>query len=145
MFSRHWRTSFQNRLLGSDLFITKLLTYCIELIVGKRPHNALSAEGISVKINLIKLLIYSSVTISSSSLFSQIMPVNSCSMIIVRPWQSYQPGNYGGGAGPAVSENAAIEFWTNQFISEGFPREIFNVSCTYQGSENEGPVNIVPL
>ena len=63
----------------------------------------------------------------SPSIFAQPMSVYSCNMIIVRPWDGYQPGNYGGGTGPAVSENAAIEYWTNNFVSEGFPREIFNV------------------
>lgn len=66
--------------------------------------------------------------------FSQPMSVYSCNMMITRPWEGYQPGNYGGGSGPAASENAAIEFWTNQFVSEGFPRQIFEVVCTYQGS-----------
>ena len=62
-------------------------------------------------------------------------------MIIVRPWDGYQPGNYGGGTGPAVSENAAIEYWTNNFVSEGFPREIFNVVCVDQGRYSPPPTN----
>jgi hypothetical protein len=81
-----------------------------------------------------KILIVLMACISvAPSISAQPMSVYACSMVIERPYQGYQPGNYGGGSGPAVSENAAIEFWANQFVSEGFPRQIFEVVCTYQG------------
>ena len=72
------------------------------------------------------------------SISAQPMSVYSCNMIIERPWEGYQPGIYGGGTGPAVSENAAMEYWANSFVSEGFPREIFKVVCTYQGNYTPG-------
>jgi hypothetical protein len=64
----------------------------------------------------------------------QPMSVYTCNQWMVRPWEGYQPGvSYGGGSGPAISENAAIEQWTSLIASEGFPREFFKVVCTYQG------------
>ena len=83
---------------------------------------------------LMRLIIGTIFSILSAPLFAQSQSIYVCSMIITRPWQNYQPGNYGGGSGPAQSENQAKEFWASQFVSEGFPRDIFEVSCTYQGA-----------
>lgn len=67
---------------------------------------------------------------------SQPISIYACSMQMLRPWPGgYQTGEtYGGGAGTYTSENEAIEYWGNQFVSYGFPREIFKVVCA-----NEGP------
>ena len=70
----------------------------------------------------------------SPSIFAQPTSFYNCNMIIVRPWNGYQPGPYEGGGGIFVSENAAIENWTNIFVSQGFPREIFNVACVVDGN-----------
>jgi hypothetical protein len=72
------------------------------------------------------------------------MSVYSCNMIILRPWGIYTPGNYGGGSGPAVSENAAKEHWTNHWVSEGIPRQIFEAVCTYQGALYQGSNFYIP-
>jgi hypothetical protein len=78
---------------------------------------------------LIFLMAYISV---SPSISAQPMSVYECTMIIEKPWGQYPPGNFGLSRGPAVSENAAIQNMVNQYLSEGFPREIFEVVCTYQ-------------
>lgn len=72
----------------------------------------------------------------SPSIFAQPMSVYSCITTIVRPWEGYLPGVIGGGTVSAVSKNAAIEYWTNIFVSDGLPREIFEVACTLQGNYN---------
>lgn len=65
-------------------------------------------------------------------------------MIIERPWGQYLPGNFGMSRGPAVSENAAIQSMVNQYVSDGFPREIFNVVCTQQPPSYCAPNNWDP-